>query len=55
MLGKLGDSTKRESLEVAQVHREDEIFVKTGSDECNFECVIEISDTLKQFGRKNWF
>ncbi|MDX1927723.1 MAG: NAD(P)-binding protein [Pirellulaceae bacterium] len=50
----VGDATKRESLEAAQIHRANEIFVVTGIDECNIECVIEVRDILQRVGRKDW-
>lgn len=46
------DATRKEVLETARVHRAREIFVVTGSDDCNIEAVIEIRDILNRLGRK---
>jgi TrkA-N domain len=50
----IGDATKWDSLQAAQVQKADEVFVVTGSDECNIESVIEIRDILKRNGRTDW-
>jgi hypothetical protein len=51
----IGDATRAETLEAARVNYAREIFVVTGSDECNIESVIEIRDILNRKGRKNIF
>ncbi|MBL8890932.1 MAG: NAD-binding protein [Planctomycetaceae bacterium] len=51
----VGDATHGDVLEAAQVHRAREVFVVTGSDQCNIESVIEIRDILRRRGRKSFF
>ncbi|MBX3419830.1 MAG: NAD-binding protein [Pirellulaceae bacterium] len=48
----IGDATQADMLEAARVQRAREVFVVTGSDECNIESVIEIRDILHRKGRK---
>ncbi len=50
----IGDATKSESLEAAQIHRASEIFVVTGKDECNIECVIELRDIIRRKRRHSF-
>jgi hypothetical protein len=47
-----GDATRTEMLAAARVQRAREVFVVTGSDECNIESVIEIRDIIARNGRK---
>jgi voltage-gated potassium channel Kch len=47
----IGDSTKRDVLEEAGVRRACELFIATGSDTSNIECVVEVRDSLKTLGR----
>lgn len=51
----VGDATRTEMLEAARVQRAREVFVVTGSDECNIESVIEIRDIIARKGRKGRF
>ncbi len=51
----VGDATRSEMLEAARVYRAREVFVVTGSDECNIEAVIEINDILQRRPRKGLF
>jgi hypothetical protein len=51
----IGDATRVETLEAARVNYAREVFVVTGSDECNIESVIEIRDIIHRRGRKNIF
>ncbi len=51
----VADATRNESLLAARVHRAKEVFVVTGSDNCNIESVIEIRDILQKKQRINWF
>jgi voltage-gated potassium channel Kch len=51
----IGDATHSEVLEAARVHRAREVFVVTGSDQCNIESVIEIRDILRRRGRRSRF
>lgn len=51
----IGDSTKRENLEEAGVHRAGELFIATGSDACNVECAIEVREALRSPGRLEHF
>lgn len=51
----IGDATRTEILEAARVQRAREVFVVTGSDECNIESVIEIRDIIARKGRKGRF
>jgi hypothetical protein len=48
----IGDATRRELLEAARIQRAREVFVVTGSDECNIEAVIEIRDLIRRCGRQ---
>ena len=47
-----GDATKRENLEDIGVARAGEVFLVTGSDECNIEAAVEIRKILNERGRK---
>ena len=51
----IGDATRAEMLEAARVQRAREVFVVTGSDECNIESVIEIRDIIARKGRYGRF
>lgn len=42
-----GDATKSDSLHDARVTKASEIFIVTGSDESNIECVVELRDLLR--------
>lgn len=49
----IGDAKKGEDLVEVLVHRASEVFVVTGSDECNIESAIEIRELLEKHGRQN--
>lgn len=56
ILSFVGDATRRDNLMQAVVRRAEEVFLVTGRDECNIECVVEIRDILRVQGRRtSWF
>lgn len=50
-----GDATKRENLDDISVTRASEIFMVTGSDECNIEGAVEIRKILNEQGRRSFW
>lgn len=47
-----GAAQRADVLQKARVRRADEVFVVTGSDEINVECVVELRDQLRGCGRR---